>query len=458
MVCDPKLGLKQPGLKQQGWIGYELRNFCRALLLGCVACLLAAAQKAADLPTPSTLINKRLPKWVRVGGEYRTRFEGYSGGNFSDGSSDAYWLSRTRLSLTLQPLPWGKVFAEVQDARVIRKHPGLPPFENVWDLRSAYLELGDIDKKPFGLRVGRQELFFGENRIVGGAAWANATRAFDGVRAVVRFAGNRLDFLATSVVVNVNGTWDHHQQGNNFHGVYGDFPKLIPHAVIQPYVFWRLQPRVRNEAGVVANVDEKIPGFRLVGTLPRGFDYNIEMAYQFGSVGSDRIQAWLGHWLVGRTWKKLPFSPRVWGEYNYLSGDANPRDGIRGTFDALYPTVHDKFGFADQFAGRNLKDIRWGVEGKLPKGVNASLELNDWRLASAVDGLYSAQGTVIGRSPTGIVGTHVGNEIDLITTWKLRGSVLVGAGVGYILPGAFLKATTPGKPYLYPYIMFTYKL
>lgn len=435
-----------------------MRNFWRTIWGAGLTVSFALAQNVPEPISPSSLINKRLPKWVRVGGEYRTRFESYSGGNFSAANSDGYWLSRTRLSVTLQPLPWAKVFAETQDARAIRKHPGLPPFENVWDLRSGYVELGDIDKKRLGLRVGRQELTFGENRIVGGAAWSNATRAFDGVRAVVKFAGNRVDVIATSVVVNVNGTWDHHQQGNNFHGIYTDFPKLIPHAVIQPYVFWRLQPRVRNEFGQVANLNMRMPGVRFVGTLPHGLDYNFEAAFQSGSLGRDRIQAWMGHWLLGRTWKKLPFSPRVWGEYNYLSGDANPRDGIRGTFDALYPTVHDKFGFADQFAGRNLKDIRWGLEGKFPKGVNASLELNDWHVASALDALYSGQGTIVGRSTTGLVGTHVGNEIDLIATWKLRGPIQAGAGVGYILPGAFLKQTTQGKPYLYPYIMFTYKL
>ena len=35
---------------------------------------------------------------------------------------------------------------------------------------------------------------------------------------------------------------------------------------------------------------------RLDGKLPAGLDYGIEMAVQTGSLGSDSIGAWAGHW------------------------------------------------------------------------------------------------------------------------------------------------------------------
>ena len=85
------------------------------------------------------------------------------------------------------------------------------------------------------------------------------------------------------------------------------------------------------------------------------------------------------------------------------------------------------------------------------------LELNDWHLATPFDALYNAS-TVVARSVTGTAGTHVGGEIDVITTWRMKGPLQAGAGLGYIIPGEFLKHTTPGKHYIYPYIFFTYKL
>ena len=395
---------------------------------------------------------------MKFAGEYRSRFEGYGGGSFRENSTDAYWLSRTRLSLTLQPVSWLRVTAEAQDSRAIGKQPGVPPYENVWDVHQAFADVGDFEKGRFSLRVGRQEFSYGDTRILSPSLWSNASRSFDAVRAVVRFDGVRVDVFAASAVVSVNDTWDHHPQGNNLHGVYSDFSKLIPHADIQPYFLWRLQPRIRNEAGIVANLNEGVPGLRWTGTLPKSFDYRMEITGEFGSLGTDRVRAWAGHWSLGHTWKSVRFSPRVFSEYDYLSGDANPRDGVRETFDQIYANLHDKFGVADQFAGRNLRDIRSALETKLPHGITANLEHNCWFLASPFDAIYTSQGNVIARSANGTAGTHLGNEIDMITTWKMRGPVQAGAGLGYIIPGAFLKNTTPGKAYLYPYIMFTYKL
>src|SRR5690606_39763271 len=50
------------------------------------------------------------------------------------------------------------------------------------DLRLAYVELGDPENKTFGLRAGRQELVFGEMRLIGHLNWANTARSFDAVR------------------------------------------------------------------------------------------------------------------------------------------------------------------------------------------------------------------------------------------------------------------------------------
>lgn len=72
--------------------------------------------------------------------------------------------------------------------------------------------------------------------------WTNAARTFDAVRGTVRYNGYRLDLFSASVVNEVDGTWDHHLQGNDLHGAYGGIEKLVPNATIEPYFFWRLQP------------------------------------------------------------------------------------------------------------------------------------------------------------------------------------------------------------------------
>jgi hypothetical protein len=70
----------------------------------------------------------------------------------------------------------------------------------------------------------------------------NDARSF-GVRATFPHNGHRLDAFASIVVNPVDGTFDHHTSGNNFHGLYSGIEKLAPKGVIEPYVLWRLQQR-----------------------------------------------------------------------------------------------------------------------------------------------------------------------------------------------------------------------
>jgi hypothetical protein len=106
---------------------------------------------------------------------------------------------------------------------------------------------------------------------------------------------------------------------------------------------------------------------------------------------------------------------------------------------------------------RNMKDVRAGVETKPRRNVTASVVYNDWFLASRFDAMYNATGAALFRSASGTAGTHVGQEMDVIATWTIVKPLQAGAGFGHIFPGEFLKKTTPGNAYNFPYVMFTYK-
>jgi hypothetical protein len=407
--------------------------------------------------SPVSELNGVLPAWLRFDADFRTRFEGYSGGSFKPNTSDIYALTRLKIGMTIRPTSWLKFFGEGYDARAIAKSPAIPPYQNTWDIRQAYVELGGTESGTFGVKVGRQVINLGDQRLVGESPWTNAERTFDAAVGTVRSHGYRLELISASVVNEVDGTWDHHQQGNDLHGLYGGIEKLVPDAVIEPYVFWRVQPGVKDEEGVVSKVNEKVPGVRWAGKLPYGLDYGMEMVREFGSLGPDRIQAWAGHWMVGRVTKSLPWSPRLYGEFNHASGDANPKDGIRGTFDQLYPSGHDKYGLSDQIGWKNMNDFRAGLETKPRKNVGLNVEYNDWFLASRCDAMYNSSGTALFRVSNGSAGTRIGQEMDLIATWNVFQPLQVGAGFGHIFPGQFLHIATPGVAYSFPYLMLGYK-
>jgi hypothetical protein len=419
--------------------------------------MLLATALLAQKPTDE--LNKELPKWLKFSGEFRARLEGFTGGGFKPDNSDAYYLNRIRINLLIQPANWIKVFAQTQDARVAFKNtkPSAPPYQNTWDLRQGYVELGDSEKGVIGVRTGRQELNFGEQRLIGSADWNNTARSFDAVRTTFRpIDGVRVDAFASSVVVQTDGAFDHHREGDDLHGLYGGLEKLIPNSVIEPYVLWRVSPRIKNEAGAIANLDEYTSGVRWAGKLRHSFDYGTEMDLQRGSLGSDQIRAWAGHWVAGYTLASLKYQPRMLVEYNYASGDANAKDGVRGTFDQLYPTAHNKYGLLDQVGWKNIKDLRTGVEMKPAKRWTASAIVHDWYLADPHDALYNAASTAIARNPAGVLATHIGEELDGQASVSLLSSMQIAFGFGHIFPGEFLKKSTPGKSYNFPYLMYTY--
>jgi hypothetical protein len=393
-------------------------------------------------------VNNELPRWLRFGGEYRMRLEGFAGGGFRGGNDDAYALNRIRLNLTVQPLEWLRFVFQAQDARVWGNDvvPSAPPYKDSMDLRVGYLELGDADsQRPASLRAGRQELVFGEQRLVGHTSWGNTARTFDGVRATFRVRKVRLDAWASSVVVIRNGEFNRPVTGDNFHGLYASTKDYVPAGTVEAYLLWRVAP----------GLDFKTIGTRWAGKLPARFDYGVEMALQTGSRQARDVRAWAGHWILGYT-MNAPWKPRLLGEYNYASGDRDPGDRRFGTFDSLYPTPHGKYGVADQVGWRNIHDLRLGVETKpRPKwAVNANL--HTWWLASARDALYNAQGAAIARSADGTAGRHIGWELDFDALYTLSKQVQVGAGMGHLFPGEFLKKTTPGHAYTYPYVMLNY--
>src|SRR5688572_19698287 len=163
-----------------------------------------ASTPAAPAPAQPMLthVNKHLPAWLRFSGEYRMRVEGFDGGGFNAGARDAYALNRVRLNMRVSPTYWMRFQIQAQDAQVFGKNtkPDAPPFEDTMDIRQAYVEFGKPELPAVLLRVGRQELVFGEQRLIGHLNWTNTARSFDAARLTLQHSKYKVDVFAASVV------------------------------------------------------------------------------------------------------------------------------------------------------------------------------------------------------------------------------------------------------------------
>ncbi len=421
-----------------------------------------AAQQTADVQGPVTPAGAQsparptLPSWLRLRGEFRERIEGVSGAGFTSGRDDAWFLSRFRVDAAVATGRAVSGRVQLQDARVADKSIGPTgvPFRAPVDLRMAYVDVGAVSG-PLSVRVGRQELVYGDQRLVGHVSWLNTARTFDGVRARIQTSQASIDVFGTSVVRLLPDEFDRSGNGNRFAGVHASTRALVPGSTVEPFLYFRRDERQGLETGGTGTLSVTTVGVRLAGTVPGDWSYGIETALQRGGVGAEDVEAWASHAQV-TTPVVAPLATRATAEYNYATGDADPSDGVHGTFDQLYPTPHDKYGLADQVGWRNLHHVRFGVALTPWRGLPVTANYHSWWLAEATDGLYSAGGARIAFVPGGPASRHVGQEIDVQIRRRLSNRVDLAAGYAHILTGAFLREATPGASYSAPYLMLTY--
>lgn len=417
----------------------------------------AQPQEAPPQPPSINRVNEHLPSWLHVRGEFRERMEGVSSAGFADGRDDLFWLSRFRFDVTARPSARLLFMVQGQDARVAGKSIGstAAPFSGAIDLRMAYAQAGGLLGGTTQILVGRQELVFGEQRLVGHVSWLNTARTFDGARVTVRRGALQFDGFATSVVRSLQREFDRSGNGNRFYGAHLSASRVVPQGAVEPYVFWRGDRNLASETGAIGDLGVATVGVRLAGRFTPALDYGVEMAVQRGSLGDDEVRAWAGHWQLRA---EVPGSARlrVLGEYNYASGDRDPADGRRGTFDQLYPTPHDKYGLADQVGWKNIHHVRAGLEINRWSGWPTAAGYHTWWLAEPRDALYNAGGASIARVAGGAANRRVGQEIDVQIARLVTPQLQVAAGYSHVFPGPFLEEATPGASYSAPFVMATY--
>jgi hypothetical protein len=410
--------------------------------------------------TPATYINTWLPSWLRLSGEFRNREEGHAAYGFTPGNDYGYGLFRVLLGLDITPTNWFRAFVQARDVRVAGTVPSnlFSNAKDVFDLSQAYVEFRNGENGWFDLKTGRQEMYFGDERLIGRSNWSNATRYFDAARLTLRSKeyGVIMDTFASSVVKNHPTSWDHVQAGRNFYGVNVGFTKLVPKATVEPYVYLKTAPTVTGADKKPGNERLYTSGLRLGGTIPGGFDYRARYSYQSGHLADNSIHAWAYYGILGYT---LPsrFKPRFSLEYNYASGNKAIGSLVTGTFDLLYPTTHQWRRATDLFGEQNIRDLKPGFDFRPTQKLRVYFDFSDLSLASRYDSLYDTSGAVLIKVPKGgTLSRDIGKEADIYGTYDVNRRLQFGAGYGHLWAGSFLKQNSKGGDSAYPYGFIDY--
>lgn len=381
---------------------------------------------------------------VDLGGEYRLRQQNESRLRYNDlrGLSDNFLLQRTRLYTSVKYGGFARFYGEALDATSSWQDYVPRPIEvNRFDALNLFAEarVSNAGDGELWVRGGRQELLYGDQRLVSPLDWSNTRRTFDGMKAYYRSAAFDLDVFWTRPVpfaqhLPNDHNFDRSSSTQEFYGLFGT-AKSLPNQTLDLFYL-----ALGDNGPVTSN--SQLFGSRWLGKH-NGWLGEVAGGYQFGSLGP--LDRSAGYFVLGagREFSRLPWKPTLWIYYDWASGDSDPNDGQRNTFQQLFPLVHKYFGFCDLVARQNIQDFNMQLTATPSEKLTFLAWWHVFHLAEARDALYNAVGIPIRFDPTGAAGTDVGQELDLTLTYNFNARTSLLVGYSHFWAGDFVLATNP---------------
>lgn len=317
------------------------------------------------------------------------------------------------------------------------------------DLHQAFAEVrfGDLfggDVNDAFVRVGRQELHYGEGRMISARKGPNVADDFDGVLFRGRFGEAVIDTFAVYDVTEKPGTFDNATDTDEgLWGIYASLP-VTKNLVADLYYFG---DRNRDSAFVQGTFSETrhSVGGRLT-YAQENWSWDTEATYQFGNASNAAGQADISAWAIaGRVTYDLSdatWAPTLFVRAGFTSGDTDPNDNTLGTFRAPNPPGR-YFGQTTPFGPGNFAGVWLGADLKPTNNLIVSPALRAyWRL-SRDDGVYSPSGSIV-RGANGD-RTFIGLEPAIDAKIQLGRSTSLEAGIGYFFANGYLDDNPPSE-------------
>lgn len=362
-----------------------------------------------------------------IGGQFRSRFHHEYGMGQTpgftrfQGNTNNFLLSRFRLYNNWQMNDWARFYVEgiysgvtADDSYVHR-----PIDTNFGDITNLFFDVALSDKTT--VRLGRQEMYYGAQRLVSPLDWGNTRRTFEGINVLRRTENWALDAFYTNFVPvrpNDLDRADYDQSFYGFYSVYSGFENLT----IDTYYLGYDDQTVG--APVVTNFSLHTIGVRLNGKARNGWMYEAEGGPQFGEqigLGLDHAAgfATVG---VGRKIKSVPWDATFWFYYDYASG--NTPQGSFNRFNQLFPLAHKYLGFIDALQRSNVQSPNVLVTLKPAPKVTFLC----WFYHFFSDQYGDAVPSIGGTPAQSAASRKFGDEIDLLMSYSVspRTNILVG--------------------------------
>lgn len=359
-----------------------------------------------------------------LGGQLRFRYHNEKGmgqqagfTRFED-TQNEFMLSRLRMYGDWRANDLFRVYVEGIYANVLTSNDEYVPRgidQNFGDLLNLFADVKILDETT--VRIGRQELLYGEQRLISPLDWSNVRRKFDGVNMITKINDARIDLFYTQPVQVFSNEFDEPISDVDFYGsylTYGGWEKKT----LDLYVL-----ALNNDAGVNGTENFVTYGSRLQGSTENKLLYDFEGMVQSGQyqlTGQDlSAYAWttgLGYQASNMCWK-----PTLWAFYDFASGDGP--GGNYNAFNDLFPLAHKYLGFIDAVKRSNIESANM----RLTMNPSNKLNLLFWYYNFQANEPSSDVPSIGGTPNQDPNAANFGNELDCLATYKVGArSSLVG--------------------------------
>jgi len=355
---------------------------------------------------------------------------------FDADDPNAGWFWTQRLSAAFEGPVSESVTARVSLVSALQEGMSASRImDNNLDVQEAWVgwRANDVE-----FRVGRQELYFGTQRLIGSREGTNVRRTFEGVRALGKAGRWQWDAFGVRLVnVEPNGAFN--DSSNSDSGMAGLY--LTRKGGVTDLDVYYLYTSRNDRVTVIGTADQRRHSFgvRAFGDAGRWF-WDWEAVAQSGRHGSADVAAWT---LATNTGYRLPgsWSPRLTLSANVASGDSDPDDNTLGTFDAPYPRGNP-FSVIALLGPANYVNLNPRIAIAPTENFRAELSLNAlWRMETN-DGVYRPPITLF-RRPEGSGERFVNSVASLLLRWRFNDVWSARLALAHSRPERFIRETGP---------------
>lgn len=371
-----------------------------------------------------SLISLQAQQLVKFNAQIRPRLEFDNKDFNSSNSATSFTLLRTRLGAQFNPNADITGYVQIQDSRSFGSETSTTANMKNVDLYQAYFKINNFLNLPIDFKVGRFELSYNNERLIGVSGWGNTGRSFDGSTITYNSEKVKAEFFAIQEFEK-NAVGDTSDQ--NMFGLLLDL-KLLPNYQIQPILIWQ-------KFVPTSQLSRFTTGTYIKGTLG-SLTHEEEFYYQFGKMKSSKeydINSFFAG--INLTYNfNLPAKPYLSFGLDYSSGDDDFSDNNYKVFNTVYGTGHKFFGYMDYFTNLPLDTYSLGLSDfYLRGGLNL---LTDVKASTTLHIFNSAQEY---KLKTGSNTKSFGNELDLNLTYSYDKNISFESGLSFFSPGDIFK-------------------